>query len=153
MAASRHSGPLNAGPTSPVGEPSAVGTVELVQEYTLDVTDVTPGTGVPAFRAPLNSALIGVDVVVETVSDAATTGTLKLSNAAGDIVTGFNVKTAGLLSLQGGDATVASVSRFLAPAASEDTNLNLTYEETGTAATAGLFHVRLIYIQGNSGQD
>lgn len=153
MAASRQSGPLNVGPNSPVGQPSAVGTIVLVQEYTLNVTDVTSGTGVDAFRAPLNSALIGMDVVVETVSNAATTGTLALANADGDIVTGFDVKTAaGLLSLQGGDAAVASVSRFLAPAASEDTNLQLVYAETGTAATAGTFHVRLHYIQGNASQ-
>lgn len=152
MAASRQSGPLNVGPNSPVGQPSAVGTIVLVQEYTLDVTDVTPGTGEDAFRAPLNSALVGMDVVVETASDAGTTGTLALANSDGDIVTGFDVTATGLLSLQGGDAAVASVSRFLAPASGEDTNLQLVYAETGDAATEGVFHVRLMYVQGNASQ-
>lgn len=147
MSATNLSGPLAVGPVSPTGQPSAKGGAVLCQKYVLDVTAVTPGTGVDAFRLPDGSEIVDMDVVIKTTSNAVTTGTLALANAAGDIVTGFDVKSAAntLLSLAGGDAAVADAGRLLDPA-SGDTNLQLVYAETGTAATAGEFHVRVYYI-------
>lgn len=150
MTASNISGPLNIGPRSPIGEPSAVGSVVLAQTYTLNVTDVTPGTGVEAINMPSNSQLVGMDVVVETASDAGTTGTLALTDGSDDIVAGFDVTSAGLLSLQGGDATVASSTLLMNPAEGENTPLFLEYAESGDAATEGTFHVTVFYLQGNA---
>lgn len=151
MTASNISGPLNIGPRSPIGEPSAVGSVVLAQTYTLNVTDVTPGTGVVAFNMPANSQMVGMDVVVETASDATTTGTLALTDGTDNIITGFDVTATGLLSLQGGDATVASSTLFMNPAPGGNTQLLALYAETGTAATEGTFHITVFYLQGNAG--
>ena len=149
MAVSHQSGPLNIGPDSPAGEPSAIGAVVLVQEYDLDVTDVTPGTGVDAFRLPDGSSYLGAEVLVKTVSDAGTSATLKIVNSDGDIITGFDVDAStGLLSLAAGDASIASSSRFISPADGADTTQQVVYEESGTAATQGAFLVRVFYLQG-----
>ena len=150
MTASRISGPLNIGPTSPSSEPSAIGTVVLCQTYELDVTAVTPGTGEVAFRLPSNSTIVGMDVVVEVASDSGTSAAIKLANATGDIITGFDAKSSAgvLLSLSAGDGSIASVARFLDPVGNSDGNLLITYTETG-AATVGTFHIRLFYLQGD----
>lgn len=153
MTASRMSGPLNVGPQSPTSEPDAVGTVVLCQEYDLDIT---VETNVSAFRMPGQSSLVDVDVFVTTPSDATVSGTLKVVNGAGDIVTGFDVQGASandLLSVKNGDAAIASSTRWLDPADDVDTNLSIVYEESGTAATEGVFRIRVYYLQGDGGQD
>lgn len=153
MTASNISGPLNIGPKSPVGEPSAVGSVVLAQTATLVRTGTTPGTGVVAFNMPMNSQLVGMDAVVYTAFNAGTTATLSLTDGSDEIVAGFDLTSAGLLSLQGGDATVASSTLFMNPSAGENTLLYLEYDESGTAGTDGEVHVTLFYLQGNAGQD
>ena len=111
--------------------------------------DVGKPGDVDAFRLPEGSSYLGMEVLVQQTSDAGSSATLKLANSAGDIITGFDVATAtGLLSLAAGDASIASSSRFVDPAASADTNQQLVYEESGTAGTQGEFLARIYYIQG-----
>lgn len=142
---SHTSGPLNVGPTSPAGNPSAQGTVVLAQTYDMDITETTD---VEAFRLAANSGLVGMDVAVTTASDAGDSATLKLTNADGDVVTDFDVTATGLLSVRGGDATIADLGRYLDPVSNAPGNLSLVYEEAGTESTEGEFEVRLYYMQG-----
>ena len=144
---SRGSGPLLLGTHEPVaGEPSALGSATLVQTATVDVGTEAVDAVSKKFRLPAGSQLVDIVVIVTTVWDSATTATLKLTNAAGDIITGFDIKSAtGVFDKEDGTITVA---RWLAPASSADTTLNLVWEETGATATEGSATVQLHYVQG-----
>jgi len=141
------SGPLILGThEKAAGEPVATGSCTLVQTATVAVGTEAVGAVTKKFRLPAGSQLINMIVVVTTVWDSATTAVLKLTNAAGDIVSAIDVKTAaGVFDIE--DATV-NLARFLAPAASADTTLNLVWEETGATASAGAASVQLHYVQG-----
>ena len=146
---STFSGPVKSGPKVPTGTVSAQGTAVTVQKYTLVPTAVTSGTGVAAFRLPMGSSLIDVQVAVVTASDSATSAAIKVTDGTNDIVTGFNAKSAAnsLLSVVKGDGSVADMALFLAPAATADTNLEVVYTEVG-AATVGSLVVSIVYLQG-----
>jgi hypothetical protein len=149
MATTHFSGPVKSGPKVPTGQVSAQGNTVLMQEYTLDPTAVTSGVGVAAFRLPKGSSLVGVQVAVITASDSATSAVIKITDGTSDIVTGFNAKAVAnsLLSVAAGDAAVAAMALFLAPAASADTNLQVVYTEVG-AASVGALVVQVLYLQG-----
>lgn len=144
---SHGSGPLLLGTHElEAGEPSALGSATLVQTATVTVGTEAVDAVSKKFRVPAGSQLIDLVVVVTVAWDSATTATLKLTNAAGDIITAYDLKTAtGVFDKTDGTITAA---RFLAPAAAADTTLNLVWEETGTTASVGTASVQLHYVQG-----
>lgn len=149
MTASHQSGPHYIGPDEVRGEPSAQGAVVLTQKYDLTVTDQTTGVAFEAFRAPADTELVNMRVLVVTASNAVTSASLKLTDGSSDIITGFDLKsTAGsYLSVTNGDGTVASASLFLSPAGGTEKNLSLLMTEVGGAATVGRVVIYLDYIQ------
>lgn len=146
MTASHQSGPHYIGPDAVSGEPSAKGAVVLCQKYHVsDVTALTSGTGVDAFRIPVDAEILDVSVLVVTASNSATSAAFKVTDGTNDIVTGFNAKSAAnsLLSVKGGDGAVADAALVLARSVE---TLQVVYTEVGTA-TAGEAVIYLWYIQ------
>jgi hypothetical protein len=139
-------GPLMLGTVeATAGEPVAQGSATPVQTANVVVGVDAPATELKKFRVPAGSQLLDIKVIVSTAFDSGTTATLKLATAAGDIITAIDLTAAGVFDRTDGTITV---SRWLAPAPTDDTTILVQWDETGAAASAGSASLQLHYVQG-----
>jgi len=152
MANTTFSGPVKAGTIkdttgSTVGTDVAnVGSVVMTQAANVVFGD--DGTTTTIATLPANSQIIEIYVDVTTAFDAGTTNTLDLGD--------------GSTADQFADALdVSSVARVLATSdvsqitnlidiGASDVQVVATYNQTGTAATAGAATVTVVYVQNNN---
>lgn len=111
---------------------------------TVNFDDIDIGTGVKLGTIPANARIIDCMLVVETVFNAGTTNVLTVGTSGGS-----NADVAG-----SSDVTEGTVGAYRSTAGSKltfsaDTDINVMYTQTGTAATTGKATVMVAYCPDN----
>ena len=130
------SGTVQSGGASPAN----VGLAELVQ-YAI-VTFGADGTATTVCTIPAGSSIYGIDIDVTTAFNAGSTNTISVgvSGTAAKFVTATSVGSLGRASV----ATTGAYSNWLNVGTS-DVTIIATYNQTGTAASAGSARVAIRY--------
>lgn len=152
MANTTFSGPVKAGTIkdttgSTVGTDVAnVGSVVMTQATNVVFGD--DGTTTTIATLPANSQIIEIYVDVTTAFDAGTTNTLDL----GDGTTADQFADALALGSVARVLATSDVSQItnLIDIGASDVQVVATYNQTGTAATAGAATVTVVYVQNNN---
>ena len=152
MANTTFSGPVKAGTIkdttgSTVGTDVAnVGSVVMTQAANVVFGD--DGTTTTIATLPANSQIIEIYVDVTTAFDAGTTNTLDLGDGstADQFADALDVSSAARLLAT---SDVSQITNLIDIGAS-DVQVVATYNQTGTAATAGAATVTVVYVQNNN---
>lgn len=152
MANTTFSGPVKAGTIkdttgSTVGTDVAnVGSVVMTQAANVVFGD--DGTTTTVATLPANSQIIEIYVDVTTAFDAGTTNTLDLGDGstADQFADALDVSSAARLLAT---SDVSQIPNLIDIGAS-DVQVVATYNQTGTAATAGAATVTVVYVQNNN---
>lgn len=152
MANTTFSGPVKAGTIkdttgSTVGTDVAnVGSVVMTQAA--NVVFAADGTTTTIATLPANSQIIEIYVDVTTAFDAGTTNTLDLGDGstADQFADALDVSSAARLLAT---SDVSQIPNLIDIGAS-DVQVVATYNQTGTAATAGAATVTVVYVQNNN---
>ena len=152
MANTTFSGPVKAGTIkdttgSTVGTDVAnVGSVVMTQAA--NVVFAADGTTTTIATLPANSQIIEIYVDVTTPFDAGTTNTLDLGDGstADQFADALNVSSAARLLAT---SDVSQIPNLIDIGAS-DVQVVATYNQTGSAATAGAATVTVVYVQNNN---
>jgi hypothetical protein len=152
MANTTFSGPVKAGTIkdttgSTVGTDVAnVGSVVMTQATNVVFGD--DGTTTTIATLPANSQIIEIYVDVTTAFDAGTTNTLDLGDGstADQFADALDVSSAARLLAT---SDVSQIPNLIDIGAS-DVQVVATYNQTGTAATAGAATVTVVYVQNNN---
>ena len=152
MANTTFSGPVKAGTIkdttgSTVGTDVAnVGSVVMTQAANVVFGD--DGTTTTIATLPANSQIIEIYVDVTTAFDAGTTNTLDLGDGstADQFADALDVSSAARLLAT---SDVSQIHNLIDIGAS-DVQVVATYNQTGTAATAGAATVTVVYVQNNN---
>jgi hypothetical protein len=152
MANTTFSGPIKAGTIkdttgSTVGTDVAnVGSVVMTQATNVVFGD--DGTTTTIATLPANSQIIEIYVDVTTAFDAGTTNTLDLGDGstADQFADALDVSSAARLLAT---SDVSQIPNLIDIGAS-DVQVVATYNQTGTAATAGAATVTVVYVQNNN---
>jgi hypothetical protein len=145
MATTTFSGPIKAGSVRE-GASANVGFVLMAQSA--NVVFGADGTETVVATLPANSQIYQIAVDVTTAFDAGTTNTF-------DIGDGSTVDQYADALAVGSAARVLATSDVsqipnLIDIGSSDVNVTVTYNQTGTAATAGAATVTVLYLQNNN---
>ena len=152
MANTTFSGPVKAGTIkdttgSTVGTDVAnVGSVVMTQATNVVFGD--DGTTTTVATLPANSQIIEIYVDVTTAFDAGTTNTLDLGDGstADQFADALDVSSAARLLAT---SDVSQIPNLIDIGAS-DVQVVATYNQTGSAATAGAATVTVVYVQNNN---
>lgn len=152
MATTTFSGPIKAGTIkyttgTTVGENKAnVGFVLMAQSA--NVVYAADGTETVVATVPANSQLYQIAVDVTTAFDAATTNTFDI----GDGTTADKYADALDVSSQARVLATSDVSQIgnLVDIGTSDVDVTVTYNQSGTAATAGAATVTVLYLQNRN---
>ena len=152
MANTTFSGPVKAGTIKDttgytVGTDVAnVGSVVMTQAANVVFGD--DGTTTTVATLPANSQIIEIYVDVTTAFDAGTTNTLDLGDGstADQFADALDVSSAARLLAT---SDVSQIPNLIDIGAS-DVQVVATYNQTGTAATAGAATVTVVYVQNNN---
>ena len=152
MANTTFSGPVKAGTIkdttgSTVGTDVAnVGSVVMTQAA--NVVFAADGTTTTIATLPANSQIIEIYVDVTTAFDAGTTNTLDLGDGstADQFADALDVSSAARLLAT---SDVSQIPNLIDIGAS-DVQVVATYNQTGSAATAGAATVTVVYVQNNN---
>ena len=152
MATTTFSGPIKAGTIkdttgTTVGTDKAnVGFVLMAQSG--NVVFAADGTETVVATLPANSQIYQIAVDVTTAFDAGTTNTLDL----GDGTTADKYADALALGSQARVLATSDVSQIgnLIDIGTSDVDITATYNQTGTAATAGAATVTVLYLQNRN---
>ena len=152
MGTTTFSGPIKAGTIlnttgTTAGEDVAnVGFALMAQSA--NVTFAADGTTTVVATLPANSQIFQVSVDVTTAFDAGTTNTLDI----GDGTTADKYADALALGAAARVLATSDVSQLgnLVDIGSSDVKVTATYNQTGSAATAGAATVTVLYIQNNN---
>ena len=144
MANTTFAGPIRTG-TVREGASANIGYVALSQSAVVSFGD--DGTETVIGRIPANSQIIDVYVDVTAAFDAATTNTFDIGDGStvNQFADALDVSSAARV-LASSD--VSQLGNF-ADVGASDIPLTVTYNQTGTAATAGTARVTVLYVQGN----
>ena len=119
-----------------------------VMSQSKEVTFAADGTETVIGTLPANSQIVEIYVDVSTAFDAGTTNTLDLGDGttADQYADALNVATAGR------KRATSDVSQIgnLVDIGTSDVALTATYNQTGTAATAGTAQVTVLYVPNNN---
>jgi hypothetical protein len=131
------SGTVQAGGTNPAN----VGLVELVQYATVNFG--ADGSTTTIATLPAGSQIFSIDIDVTTAFNAGSTNTLKIGTAssATQFVSATAVGSAGRESV----ATTGNYANWQNVGTTSDTTVIATYNQTGTAASAGSARVAIRY--------
>ena len=119
-----------------------------VMSQSKEVTFAADGTETVIGTLPANSQIVEIYVDVSTVFNAGTTNTLDLGDGttADQYADALNVGTAGR---KRATSDVSQVGNLVDIGAS-DVALTATYNQTGTAASAGTAQVTVLYVPNNN---
>jgi len=119
-----------------------------VMSQSKQVTFAADGTETVIGTLPANSQIVEIYVDVSTAFDAGTTNTLDLGDGttADQYADALNVATAGR---KRATSDVSQVGN-LVDIGTSDVALTATYNQTGTAATAGTAQVTVLYVPNNN---
>jgi hypothetical protein len=119
-----------------------------VMTQSQEVTFAADGTETVIGTIPANSQIVEVYVDVSTAFDAATTNTISLGDGttADQYAATLDVSSAGRLRAT---SDVSQIGNLVDIGAS-DVALTATYNQTGTAATAGVAQVTVLYVPNNN---
>jgi hypothetical protein len=118
----------------------------IVVSQTNAIAFAADGTSTPLFTLPAGAQIHTMHVDVTTAFNAATTNTIKLGTASGgtQLMTATSVSSAGRL------ATTNMSLSTMANVGTSDITVYATYNQTGTAATAGAATITLLYSVRNA---
>lgn len=145
MATTTFSGPIKAGSVRE-GASANVGFVIMAQSA--NVVFGANGTETVVATLPANSQIYQIAVDVTTAFDAGTTNTFDI----GDGSTADQYADALAVGSAARVLATSDVSQIpnLIDIGSSDVNVTVTYNQTGTAATAGAATVTVLYLQNNN---
>jgi hypothetical protein len=145
MATTTFSGPIKAGSVRE-GASANVGFVLMAQSA--NVVFGANGTETVVATLPANSQIYQIAVDVTTAFDAGTTNTFDI----GDGSTADQYADALAVGSAARVLATSDVSQIpnLIDIGSSDVNVTVTYNQTGTAATAGAATVTVLYLQNNN---
>jgi len=145
MATTTFSGPIKAGSVRE-GASANVGFVLMAQSA--NVVFGADGTETVVATLPANSQIYQIAVDVTTAFDAGTTNTFDI----GDGSTADQYADALAVGSAARVLATSDVSQIpnLIDIGSSDVNVTVTYNQTGTAATAGAATVTVLYLQNNN---
>ena len=145
MATTTFSGPIKAG-TIREGASANVGFVLMAQSA--NVVFGANGSTTVVATVPANSQIYQIAVDVTTSFDAGTTNTFDL----GDGTTADQYADALAVGSQARVLATSDVSQIgnLIDIGSSDVDVTVTYNQTGSAATAGAATVTVLYLQNNN---
>lgn len=145
MATTTFSGPIKAG-TIREGASANVGFVLMAQSA--NVVFGANGSTTVVATVPANSQIYQIAVDVTTAFDAGTTNTFDL----GDGTTADKYADALAVGSQARVLATSDVSQIgnLIDIGSSDVDVTVTYNQTGTVATAGAATVTVLYLQNNN---
>ena len=145
MATTTFSGPVKAGSVRE-GASANVGFVLMAQSA--NVVFGANGTETVVATLPANSQIYQIAVDVTTAFDAGTTNTFDI----GDGSTADQYADALAVGSAARVLATSDVSQIpnLIDIGSSDVNVTVTYNQTGTAATAGAATVTVLYLQNNN---
>ncbi len=145
MATTTFSGPIKAG-TIREGASANVGFVLMAQSA--NVVFGANGSTTVVATVPANSQIYQIAVDVTTAFDAGTTNTFDL----GDGTTADKYADALAVGSQARVLATSDVSQIgnLIDIGSSDVDVTVTYNQTGSAATAGAATVTVLYLQNNN---
>jgi len=145
MATTTFSGPIKAGSVRE-GASANVGFVLMAQSANVVFGD--NGTETVVATLPANSQIYQIAVDVTTAFDAGTTNTFDI----GDGSTADQYADALAVGSAARVLATSDVSQIpnLIDIGSSDVNVTVTYNQTGTAATAGAATVTVLYLQNNN---
>ena len=128
--------------TVQAGGPTAANQGLVTSTQTATVAFGADASTTSLFTIPANSQIINIHIDVTTGFNAGTTNTMKIgkTGAATQFVTATDVTTAGRESV----ATTGVYANW-ATVGTADVTLIATYNQTGTAATAGAARVTIVY--------
>lgn len=119
-----------------------------VMSQSKQVTFAADGTETVIGTLPANSQIVEIYVDVSTAFDAGTTNTLDLGDGttADQYADALDVSSAGRL------RATSDVSQIgnLVDIGTSDVALTATFNQTGTAATAGVAQVTVLYVPNNN---
>jgi len=145
MATTTFSGPIKAGSVRE-GASANVGFVLMAQSA--NVVFGADGTETVVATLPANSQIYQIAVDVTTAFDAGTTNTFDLGDGstANEYADNLDVSSAARV------LATSDVSQIpnLIDIGSSDVNVTVTYNQSGTAATAGAATVTVLYLQNNN---
>lgn len=141
MGAFSHLGPIRIGSVRE-GASANMGAVTAFQSKA--VTFAADGTVTTAFILPAGAEIVSINADITTAFNAATTNTLKIGTTSGgaELAEAFSVSAAGR-------ATVLPLALW-SNIGSTDKTVYVTYNQTGTAATAGAARVGILYAVKNA---
>jgi hypothetical protein len=145
MATTTFSGPIKAGSVRE-GASANVGFVLMAQSANVVFGD--NGTETVVATLPANSQIYQIAVDVTTAFDAGTTNTFDI----GDGSTADQYADALAVGSAARVLATSDVSQIpnLIDIGTSDVNVTVTYNQTGTAATAGAATVTVLYLQNNN---
>jgi hypothetical protein len=145
MATTTFSGPIKAGSVRE-GASANVGFVLMAQSA--NVVFGADGTETVVATLPANSQIYQIAVDVTTAFDAGTTNTFDI----GDGSTADQYADALAVGSAARVLATSDVSQIpnLIDIGTSDVNVTVTYNQTGTAATAGAATVTVLYLQNNN---
>tara|TARA_Y100000004_G_scaffold193504_1_gene256206 strand:+ start:88 stop:531 length:444 start_codon:yes stop_codon:yes gene_type:complete len=145
MGTTTFSGPVKAG-TIREGASANVGFALMAQSA--NITFAADGTTTVVATVPANSQIFQITVDVTTAFDAGTTNTLDI----GDGTTADKYADALALGSAARVLATSDVSQIgnLIDIGTSDVDVTVTYNQSGTAATAGAATVTVLYIQNNN---
>lgn len=141
MGYNSHLGGMRLG-TKKDGSAANMGIVPVFQSKA--VTYAADGTVTTAFKIPAGSEVVSLFADVTTAFNAATTNTLKVGTTSGgaELAAAASVSSAGRVSF----APLALWSNV----GTDDVTVYVTYNQTGTAASAGVARVGMLYTVRNA---
>jgi len=145
MATTTFSGPIKAGT---IREGASANTGFTLMAQSANIVFGADGTTTTVATVPANSQIFQISVDVTTPFDAGTTNTVDLGDGttANKYADALNVSSAARV------LATSDVSQIpnLIDIGTSDVTVVATYNQTGTAATAGAATVTVLYLQNNN---